>query len=53
VARAAVPDANGNKANSSFVDTSAAYRAFAWASINKPVRMENSVTSAASEFTHI
>jgi hypothetical protein len=53
VARAAAPDANVNKAGSSFVDTSAAHRAFARASINKSVRMENSVTSAASEFTHI
>ena len=45
-------DANGNMAGSSFVDTAAAHRAFAWSSFNKPTRMENSVTGAASEFVY-
>ena len=45
-------DANGNMASSAFVDTAAAHRAFAWSSFNKPTRMENSVTGAASEFTY-
>ncbi len=45
-------DLNGNMASSNFVAGGAAHRAFAWASFNKPTRMENSVTGAASEFIY-